>query len=137
MSAVADGRRSGWLCLPCVRCNNTALSLLQKAAFSDANIWKQSHQTLPWLECLISDDALFLLRNMLPDLGISQVHQSFGVQEAKPKPTVDHQSSSVPFPAWVIGQGVKLRRPNHQVLEVSPGEIRTRVESKRIHPHLY
>lgn len=60
---------------------------------------------------------------MLPGHGVGQVHQGLGVQEAEPKTAVDHEPGSVPLPPGVAGQGVKLRGPNHNVLQVPPREI--------------
>lgn len=63
---------------------------------------------------------------MNPGVWVRQVNQSLGIQKTEAKATVDHQTSSIPFPAWVVGQWIKLWGPDHNVLKVSPAQIRTK-----------
>jgi len=77
----------------------------------------------PGLEGVVPDDALLLLGRVLPRGRLRQVHQRFGVEEAEAEAAVDHQAGAVPLPARVVGQGVELRGPDHDVLQVPPGEV--------------
>lgn len=86
---------------------------------------------IPWLERVVPDNTLLFLRHVLPGGGVSEVHQGFSIQKAKAKAAVDHQSCSVPFPAWIIGQRIKLRGPDDDVLQVSPGQIRANGQDSR------
>lgn len=61
---------------------------------------------------------------MLPGERISEIHQGFGVEQAEAEATVDHQSRSVPLPARVVGQRIEFGGPDHDVLQIPPGEIR-------------
>lgn len=63
---------------------------------------------IPGLKRIIPDDALLLLRHVLPCERVGKVHQGFSVEQAKAETAVDHQASSVPLPARVVGQGIKL-----------------------------
>lgn len=68
---------------------------------------------------------------MLPAAWVSQINQSFGIQETKTKTTVHHQPRSIPLPAWIIGQRIKLRGPDDNVLQVSPVQIWTEESQKK------
>lgn len=57
---------------------------------------------IPGLEGVISHDALLLLRDVLPLFGISQVYQSFSIEQAESKATVHHETGAIPLPARVI-----------------------------------
>lgn len=78
---------------------------------------------IPGLEGIVPDDALLLFWHVLPRGRVSQVHQGFSVEKAEAETAVDHQPSSVPLPAGVIGQRVELWGPHHNVLQVSPVKI--------------
>lgn len=61
---------------------------------------------------------------MPPGERVGEVHQCFGVEQAKAETAIDHQSRSVSLPARVVGQGIELGGPDHDVLQIPPGEIR-------------
>lgn len=86
---------------------------------------------IPGLERIVPDDALLLLGHVPPGERVGEVHQCFGVEQAKAETAVDHQARSIPLPARVVGQGIELGGPDHDVLQIPPGEIRAEGTRRR------